>query len=69
MPARYRGRGLLVASGFLLLPLPMTLAQPEAGPPRPNLVIILCDNLGYGDISGRHPRLPRLPFNEVCSLL
>jgi 3-hydroxypropanoate dehydrogenase len=28
----------------------------------------LC-NLGYGDVSGQHPRLPRLPFNEVCSLL
>jgi len=28
----------------------------------------LC-NLGYGDPSGLHPRLPRLPFNEACSLL
>ena len=28
----------------------------------------LC-NLGYGDASALHPRLPRLPFNEVCSLL
>src|SRR3982751_1280869 len=28
----------------------------------------LC-NLGYGDPSGVTPRLPRLPFNEACSLL
>jgi len=28
----------------------------------------LC-NLGYGDPSGLHPRLPRLPFSEACSLL
>jgi 3-hydroxypropanoate dehydrogenase len=28
----------------------------------------LC-NLGYGDPGSLHPRLPRLPFNEACSLL
>lgn len=28
----------------------------------------LC-NLGYGDPSGLHPRLPRLSFGEACSLL
>jgi 3-hydroxypropanoate dehydrogenase len=28
----------------------------------------LC-NLGYGDPGTLHPRLPRLPFNEACSLL
>jgi 3-hydroxypropanoate dehydrogenase len=28
----------------------------------------LC-NLGYGDRSALFPRLPRLPFNEACSLL
>jgi len=28
----------------------------------------LC-NLGYGDPSALKPRLPRLPFNEACSLL
>ena len=28
----------------------------------------LC-NLGYGDPSAVHPRLPRLPFGEACSLL
>ena len=28
----------------------------------------LC-NLGYGDPNTLHPRLPRLPFNEACSLL
>ena len=28
----------------------------------------LC-NLGYGDPSGLHPRLPRLGFTEACSLL
>ncbi len=28
----------------------------------------LC-NLGYGDPSALHPRLPRLPFSEACSLL
>ena len=28
----------------------------------------LC-NLGYGDPSSLRPRLPRLPFNEACSLL
>ena len=28
----------------------------------------LC-NLGYGDRSTLRPRLPRLPFNEACSLL
>ena len=28
----------------------------------------LC-NLGYGDASSLHPRLPRLPFSEACSLL
>jgi 3-hydroxypropanoate dehydrogenase len=28
----------------------------------------LC-NLGFGDPSARHPRLPRLPFNEACSFL
>jgi 3-hydroxypropanoate dehydrogenase len=28
----------------------------------------LC-NLGYGDPAGLHPRLPRLPFSEACSLL
>jgi 3-hydroxypropanoate dehydrogenase len=28
----------------------------------------LC-NLGYGDPSDLHPRLPRLTFNEACSLL
>jgi len=26
-------------------------------------------NLGYGDPSALHPRLPRLAFNEACSLL
>jgi 3-hydroxypropanoate dehydrogenase len=26
-------------------------------------------NLGYGDRSSLHPRLPRLEFNEACSLL
>ena len=29
---------------------------------------VLC-NLGYGDPSVLHPRLPRLLFNEACSLL
>ena len=28
----------------------------------------LC-NLGYGDPGKLHPRLPRLPFNEACSVL
>ena len=28
----------------------------------------LC-NLGYGESSALHPRLPRLPFNEACSIL
>lgn len=28
----------------------------------------LC-NLGYGDSTTLHPRLPRLPFNEACSVL
>ena len=28
----------------------------------------LC-NLGYGERGGHHPRLPRLPFSEACSLL
>ena len=28
----------------------------------------LC-NLGYGDPASLHPRLPRLPFNEACTLL
>ena len=28
----------------------------------------LC-NLGYGDSSALHERLPRLPFNEACSIL
>jgi 3-hydroxypropanoate dehydrogenase len=28
----------------------------------------LC-NLGYGDPSALHERLPRLPFNEACSIL
>ena len=28
----------------------------------------LC-NLGYGDPSSLHPRLPRLPFSEACTLL
>jgi len=28
----------------------------------------LC-NLGYGDSAALHPRLPRLPFSEACSLL
>jgi 3-hydroxypropanoate dehydrogenase len=28
----------------------------------------LC-NLGYGDPTSLHPRLPRLPFGEACSLL
>jgi 3-hydroxypropanoate dehydrogenase len=28
----------------------------------------LC-NLGYGDPAALHPRLPRLPFSEACSLL
>ena len=28
----------------------------------------LC-NLGYGDPRSLRPRLPRLPFNEACSLL
>jgi 3-hydroxypropanoate dehydrogenase len=28
----------------------------------------LC-NLGYGDPAALHPRLPRLPFNQACSLL
>jgi 3-hydroxypropanoate dehydrogenase len=28
----------------------------------------LC-NLGYGDPTTLHPRLPRLPFSEACSLL
>lgn len=28
----------------------------------------LC-NLGYGDASGLFPRLPRLPFEQACSLL
>jgi 3-hydroxypropanoate dehydrogenase len=31
-------------------------------------VNFLC-NLGYGDPGGLHPRLPRLPFTEACSLL
>ena len=26
-------------------------------------------NLGYGDPHGLFPRLPRLAFNEACSLL
>jgi len=28
----------------------------------------LC-NLGYGEAAALHPRLPRLPFNEACTLL
>jgi hypothetical protein len=26
-------------------------------------------NLGFGDRSALHPRLPRLAFSEACSLL
>ncbi|MCU0245967.1 MAG: sulfatase-like hydrolase/transferase [Bryobacter sp.] len=47
------------------------LAAPLAAPPRPNIVIVLCDDLGYGDLSCfghakiRTPRLDRFASEGV----
>jgi arylsulfatase A-like enzyme len=49
---------LLAAVGSVTLPLPPTQA---ASPPKPNLVIILIDDMGYGDIHPFGSQLNRTP--------
>ena len=42
---------------------------PKLFPQNPAMAKLFERNLGYGDQATLHPRLPRLPFAEACSLL
>jgi hypothetical protein len=42
---------------------------PKLFPQNPGMAKLVERNLGYGDQGTLHPRLPRLPFTEACSLL
>lgn len=46
---------------FLILPTSVTKAEPAPQKP-PNIIIIFCDNLGYGDIEPFGSRLHRTPY-------
>jgi len=62
---------LLAASGVGLLawrPVPLTRAQPaKADPARPNIVVILTDDQGYGDVSAYNPK-GRIPTPHIDQL-
>ncbi len=59
-PAPARVRWLLAAVAALLLALAAPAAAADE-PPRPNVIILLCDNLGYGDIGCFGSQLHRTP--------
>ncbi len=60
MFARWIQRAIAADVGAICLIL-ATVSAPAADPPRPNVVLILADDLGYGDVSTYHPSDVRTP--------
>ena len=52
---------LLPLLALIFCPLVCGAADPPAGPARPNFVVILIDDMGYGDIGPFGSKLNRTP--------
>lgn len=65
MAARSLGLDCGPMAGFDAAGVRAEFLNQDAGTLQPNFIC----NLGYGDSSGLHPRLPRFAFDEVCKIL
>ena len=51
----------LMALAVTALLVPRATLAAESGPPRPNVIVILADDMGYGDLSAVNGGLSRTP--------
>jgi len=58
---------LLILTALLLAPL-AALHAANAAPPKPNLLIIYADGLGYGDVQCYNPERGKIPTPHIDKL-
>ena len=61
MTSHRRSVAAVAATLFLLSLLAPHLRAADAPPPRPNILYILCDDLGYGDVHALNPTRGKIP--------
>ena len=59
---------LLILTALLLAPRALRAGDGPAMAARPNIVIILADDLGYGDVQCNNPRQGKIPTPNVDRL-